>query len=111
MFSEIRLHGSNTDRSHTLNLAVLAEEPKSEINIVDRAVDKDSTREFGVRDEETTWIQLVAGLRPEDGWSTDIAISHASMSIAVGCVEAAREAANDLLVREFLDGGIVGVDD
>lgn len=29
MFAEIRLDGGNSDSSHTLNLAVLTEEPKS----------------------------------------------------------------------------------
>lgn len=110
VLAEVGLHGSDTDGSHTLDLAVLAEEPKSQVDIVDRAVHEDSTGELGVRNEEATWVELVASLGAEDRWCTDIAIGCALVSIAVGGVEATREAANNFLVGEFLDGGVVGVD-
>jgi hypothetical protein len=111
VLAEVGLHGSDTDGSHALDLAVLAEEPKSQVDIVDRAVHKYSTGELGVRNEEATWIELVASLGAEDRWCTDITVGCALVSIAVGGVEATREAANDFLVGEFLDGGVIGVDD
>lgn len=110
VLAEVRLHGSDTDSCHALDLAVLAEEPKSQVDIVDRAVHKDSTGELSVRDEEATWVEFVASLGAEDRWCTNIAVGCASVSIAVGGIEATREAANDFLVGEFLDGGVVGVD-
>ena len=111
MLAEIGLHGSNTNCSHALHLAVFAEEPKSKVDVVDRAVDEDTTGEFSVGNEEPTGVELVAGLRAEDRWSTDVTVDGATVSIAIGGIEATGETADDFLVGEFLDRGIIGVDD
>lgn len=111
MLTQIRLHSRNTNSSHALNLSILTEEPQRKIDIVDTAVNKDTTRELGVGHEETARIELVAGLRAEDGWRADVAGGHAGVCVAVGGVEAAAEAADDFLGGELFDGGFVGVHD
>lgn len=111
MLAQIRLHSGNTNSSHALDLGLLTEEPQRKIDIVDTAVDEDAARELGVGDEETTGVQLVAGLRSEDGGCADVAGGHASVGVAVGGVESTTEAADDFLGGELFDGGVVGVDD
>lgn len=59
---QIGLHGRNTDSSHALHLGILTEEPQREIDIVNRAVDKDTAGELGVGNEEPARIELVACL-------------------------------------------------
>lgn len=66
VLAQIRLHGGDTNSCDALDLDVLAEEPKSQVNIVDGAVDEDTTGEFGVGNEETTWVELVTSLGAED---------------------------------------------
>lgn len=83
MLAQIRLHGCDTNGCDTLDLGLLAEEPQGQINIVDRAVNKDTTRELGIGHEEPTGIQLVTGLGSENRWDTNVAGCHAAVGIAV----------------------------
>jgi hypothetical protein len=76
----------------------LAEKPERQVNVVDVAVDENPAAELGVRDEEAGRVELVAGLRAEDGGPPDGAVGDAREGVAVGGVEAAGEAAEDLEV-------------
>lgn len=105
VLAKIRLHSRDTHGRHGLDLAVLAEEPQGEINVVDRAVHKDSAGKFGVGDEEAGRIELVAGLTPHDGGGADSAGRHFCERISVGGIETTGETAHHLEVR-FLGGGI-----
>lgn len=78
---------------------------------MDTTVNEDTTRELGIGHEETARIELVAGLRAENGWCADFTGGHAGVCVAVGGVKAAAEAADDFLGGELFDGGFVGVDD
>lgn len=62
MLAQVRLHGRDPNGSHALNLSLFTEEPQRQIDIVDTAVNEDTTRELGVGHEETTGVQLVACL-------------------------------------------------
>ncbi len=71
MLPQLRLDGSDAGRSDALNLGVLPEEPESEIDVVNRAVDEDPTRELSIGDEEAGGVEHVACLGAEDGGAPD----------------------------------------
>jgi hypothetical protein len=110
MLPQIRLHSRDSNGCNRLDTTVLAKEPKRKVNIVNRAVHKDTPGELGIRHEEAAGIELVAGLRAEDGWCADVAVGHAPVGVAVGGVEAAGEAADYFLGWVVLLGFAVGVD-
>lgn len=110
VLAQLRRHSRDTNRSHRLDNRVLTKEPQRQINIVNRAVDEDSTRELRVFDKETAGIELVAGLRTEDTRATDKTGLHLIECIAVGGIEAATETADDLLRGVGFLGGAVSVD-
>ena len=110
MLPQIRLHSRDSNGRNRLDPTVLAKEPKRKVDIVNRAVDKDTPGELGIRHEEAAGIELVAGLRAEDGWGADVAVCHALVGVAVGGVEAAGEAADYFLGWVVLLGFAVGVD-
>jgi hypothetical protein len=110
MLPQIRLHSRDSNSRNRLDTTVLAKEPKRKVDIVNRAVDKDTPGELGIRHEEAAGIELVAGLRAEDGWGADVTVRHAPVGVAVGGVEAAGEAADYFLGWVVLLGFAVGVD-
>jgi hypothetical protein len=110
MLPQIRLHSCDSNSSNRLDTRLLTKEPKRKVDIVNRAVDEDTTGELGISNKETTRIELVACLRSEDGGCADVAVGHAPVGIAVGGVEAAREAADYLLFGVVLLGFAVDCD-
>ena len=99
VLAQVRLHGGDAEGSDRLDDRVLAEEPQGQVDVVDVAVDEDAAAELGVGDEEAGRVQLVAGLRAEDGGAADRACVASAPGVAVGGVEAAGEAAEDFEVR------------
>lgn len=102
MLAQVGLNGGDTHRRHRLDLAVLAEEPQSQVDIVDGAVHEDTTRELGVGDEEPGGVQLVAGLTAHDGGSTNSTSGHLVECITVGGIEATGETAH------YFEFGLLG---
>lgn len=94
-----RLHSRDTNSADTLDDDVVAEEPESEVDVVDVAIDEDAAGVLRIVDEEAGRVQLVAGLRADDAWAADSAARAAGVRVAVGGVEAAGEAAEDFEVR------------
>ena len=98
VLSELGLNSADTHRHNALDDGVLAEVPQSKIDVVDVAIDEDTTTELSVGNEETGGVELVASLGAEDGGTTNSAVIHALESVTVRGVEAAREAAHHLKV-------------
>lgn len=61
---------------------------------MDVAVDEDAAGVSGVVHEEAGRVELVAGLRSDYGWPSDVAAFHACVGVAVAGVEAPAEAAH-----------------
>ena len=110
VLAQLRRHSRDTNRGNGLDNRVLTKKPQRQINVMDRAVDEDSTRELRVFDKETARIELVAGLRTEDARATDKTGLHLIECITVGGIEAATETADDLLRGVGFLGGAVSVD-
>lgn len=96
VLAQVRLDGGDAHGGHGLDLAVLAEEPEREVDVVDRAVDEDPAGELRVRDEEAGRVELVAGLAAHHGRRADRPGLHFAEGVAVGGVEAPREPAHYL---------------
>ena len=73
VLAQLRRDRCDTNRSNRLDHRVLAKEPQGQIDIMDGAVDKDSTRELRIFHEEPAGIQLVAGLRAEHTRTANLA--------------------------------------
>lgn len=110
VLAQLRRHSRDTNRGNGLDNRVLTKKPQRQINVMDRAVDEDTTRELRVFDKETARIELVAGLRTEDARATDKTGLHLIECITVGGIEAATETADDLLRGVGFLGGAVSVD-
>jgi len=104
MFSKLGLHGRYPGCYNTLDLGVLSEEPQSEIDVMDGAVDEYATGELGICDEETGWVEHIACLGAEDGRASYEPRLHFVKGITVGSVEAAGESAHYFEVRLLLCG-------
>jgi len=56
VLAQVWLNGCNSARNNRLDCGVLPEKPTSQMNIVDRAVDKDTTGESGIRGKNAAWV-------------------------------------------------------
>lgn len=83
VFPQLRLDGRNSNSRDTLDNTVFAKKPQREVNIVNGAVDKDTTAELGIGNEETRWVKLIACLRPEYRGSADVSIGDSLTGITV----------------------------
>lgn len=108
---QIGLHSCDAHSRNALHLAVLAEEPQRQVNIMNGAVDKDATAELSICNEKARRVELVSSLRPEDGRRANGARREAPVGVTVRGVKPPREAADDLLRRILLQGLVVRVDD
>ena len=111
VFAELRRDSRDADGTHGFDVGVFPEKPECEIDVVDGAVDEDAAGELGVLDEKARGVELVAGLRAEDAGDADVAGGDLGEGVAVGGVEAAREAAHYFLVGVCEEGLLVGSDD
>ena len=93
---QLGLHGGDADSGDAPYDDVLAEEPKSEANVMDVAVDKDVAGKLGVGNVKAGGTELIADLGAEDGGSSDGAGVHVVEGISEGCVEPVGETAHDL---------------
>ena len=109
MLPQLRLHRRDAHGRDALDDAVLTHEPQGQVNVVDGAVHKDAAAELGVGHKEARGVELVARLRPEDGRAANLAVLDPTVGVPVRGVEPPREAAEDLLRGEPLDGPFVGV--
>lgn len=94
VLAQVGLNGSDTHCGHGLDLAILTEEPQSQVDVMDGAVHEDTTRELGVGDEEPGGVQLVAGLTAHDGGRTNSTSRHLVECVTVGGIEATGETAH-----------------
>ena len=94
VLAQVWFDGCDSYRGDAFHFAVLPEEPEGQVDVVDGAVDEDPAGELGVGDEEAARVQLVAGLAAHYGGCAQCAGGHFSMCVAVGGIEAAREAAH-----------------
>jgi hypothetical protein len=82
-----------------LDNAILSEEPKREVDIVDVAVDENATGELSVRDKEARRVQLIARLRAKDARPTNSAGVDSLPRVAVRSIKAARKSTEDSEIR------------
>jgi len=83
VFSAAGLDCSDADSADALDTAVLAEEPKGQVDVLNRAVNENAAGELGVLDEETGRVEFVASLTSEDRRDTDHARTHFLERVAV----------------------------
>ena len=73
----------------------VVEEPEREVDVMDGTVDEDAAVALRVRDEEARLVEEVAGVASHQVGRANGAGFDFGMGVAVGGVEAAREAGHD----------------
>lgn len=72
------------------------EVPQGQVNVVDGAVDEDTSVALAVADEETSLVEQVAGLTADhEGLADCLTLEDLGGGITVGVVESARESSHD----------------
>jgi hypothetical protein len=56
VLAQVWLNGCNSARNNRLDCGVLPEKSTSQMNTVDRAVDKDTTGESGIGKNNAAWV-------------------------------------------------------